>query len=165
VQAVSLGIDNLTTDVRIVPAAGGNPSSGLKDEFQAYLFEKRAVNTEIAVNDPAYLNIDYNIEIWLLAGYQISKVVEDVRQSIVKFGSPIYKDADGLYPNSFGKTVSLSRLYRALMDVNGVERALVNTPATDLTMPTYQIRELGSIAITANSGGTQSSYQNLSTEL
>lgn len=166
-QAVAAAVDNFTIDVRIVPATGGLPSAAFKAEVEAYLNgdSKKAVVTENKVSDPAYLNIDYDIDIWIADGFLRDQVIEQVRQAIVRFGSPIYRDADGLYPNDFGQVVALSKLSREIQNVRGIDRVVIQSPASDLTMPLYQIRNINSIAITANQGGTSVSRPILNFEL
>ncbi len=166
-QAVAVGIDNLTIDVRFVPASGGNPAAGFKAEVAAYLNgdDIRAILTEVRVSDPSYLDVGYDIEIWIADGYFRDQVIEQVRQAIVRFGSPTYRDADGLYPNEFGAVVALSKLSREIQNVKGIDRVVIDSPASDLTMPLYQIRNIASIAITANQGGTSVSRTILDFEL
>jgi len=164
-QSVAAGIDNLTIDVRFVPAIGGLPSTEFKAEVKAYLDVRRAVCTEIAVSDPTYYMIDYDVTIYVAPGYFAAAVVEQVRQAIVKFGSPNYRDANGLYPVAFGDDVSLGSLYVAILAVPGVIRAVVTLPAADIAIATTQIRDVNSIDIIAYEGNTSSSYLNLGTEL
>jgi len=164
-KSVAAGIDNLTTDIRFVPAIGGLPSAGFKAEVKTFLDLRRMVNTEIAVNDPVYYMIDYDVAIWVSPGYFAPGVVEQVRQAIVKYGSPIYRNEDGLYPNEFGEDISLGLLYVGIMGVSGVDKTTVTTPATDVPIAITQIREINSIDIITHEGSAQSSYLNLRKEL
>lgn len=164
-QATAVVTDSLTLSVRFVPATGGNPAQGFKDEVKTYLDPLKAVVREISVENPDYLATAYNVTIYVQDGYLREQVIEQARQAIVRFGSPIYRDSDGEYPNKFGATIALSRLYRELHAVPGIDRATITTPATDLTMPAYQIRSITSISITAYQGGTSVTRPNLSTEL
>lgn len=164
-QSIAVGIDNLTIDVRFVPANGGVPSTAFKDEVQAYLSLHKAVLTEIRVSDPTFLAVDYNVEIWIADGYLRDQVIEQVRQAIVRFGSATYRDADGIYPNGFGAVVALSKLSREIQNIKGIDRLVINSPATDLSMPLYQIRTINSIEITANQGNVSVSRTILNFEL
>ncbi|MGB5107334.1 MAG: baseplate J/gp47 family protein [Candidatus Zixiibacteriota bacterium] len=166
-QAVAVGIDNLTIDVRFVPATGGVPSAGFKAEIEAFLNQSdiKAVLTENKVSDPTFLAVDYDLEIWIADGYLRDQVIEQVRQAIVRFGSPIYRDSDGIYPNKFGQIVALSKLSREIQNVPGIDYLVINSPATDLTMPLYQIRDINSIVIASNLGGVYNSRTILNFEL
>lgn len=164
-QSIAVGIDNLTIDVRFVPANGGVPSTAFKDEVQAYLSLHKAVLTEIRLSDPTFLAVDYDVEIWIADGYLRDQVIEQVRQAIVRFGSATYRDADGIYPNGFGAVVALSKLSREIQNIKGIDRLVINSPATDLSMPHYQIRTINSIEITANQGNVSVSRTILNFEL
>ncbi len=162
-----VAVDKLTIDVRFVPATGGVPSAGFKQEIEAYLNQEdvAAILTEVRVSDPEFLAVDYDVDIWIADGYQRDQVIEYVRQAIVRFGSPTYRDADGLYPNQFGQIVALSKLSREIQNVAGIDYLVINSPVSDLSMPAYQIRSINSIEITANQGGTSVSRTILNFEL
>lgn len=164
-KSKACGIDNLTTDIRFVPAIGGLPSAGFKTEVKAFLDVRRMVNTEIVVNDPVYYMIDYDIEIWISPGFFAPGVVEQTRQAIVKYSSPIYQNEDGLYPNGFDQDIDIGSLYIAIRGVPGVDKAVVTTPATNIPIAITQIREINSIDIITHEGSSQSSYLNLRKEL
>lgn len=164
-KAAVTEVGTITAEVRIVPAAGGNPSTGLKQALKTELSDKRVVCNYLDVLDPIYNVVDIDLTIYVKDGYLVSKVVDAVRAALVTYLSPTYQDpTTGLYPHEFGRDVHLSDLYKAVASVAGVDYCEFTTPAADVDVEDYEIVDIGTLNITAYLGGVSSSWQNLSTE-
>jgi predicted phage baseplate assembly protein len=161
VKAAALEI-GLSVEVRIVPASGGAPPQGLKDELRAYLVERRTACTGLEVADPIYNYVDITLDLYIRLNYSRDAVVNEVRSSLASLLSPTYQDPhSGLYPHEFGRDVYLSDLYHAIESVPGVDRCDITEPLTNVTIEDNEIADIGSLNIAAHQGGETKSYLDL----
>lgn len=164
-KAAVTEVGTITAEVRIVPAAGGDPSTELKQALKEYLSDKRVVCNYLDVLDPIYNVVDIDLSIWVKDGHLVSKVVDAVRAALVTYLSPTYQDpTTGLYPHEFGRNVYTSDLVKIVASVSGVDHCSFTTPSADVDVEDYEIVDIGTLNITAYLGGVSSSWLNLSTD-
>lgn len=148
-----------TVRVMIVPRSGGVPPAGLKTELQEYLTEIFVVGKKVAVVDPSYFPIDITAEIFGLPGARSSEVLNTVRQKLVAFLSPAYQDPEtGLYPRVLKQHIELSQIYGLIQNTSGVDHCTITAPAGNITIPPYQIADLGSLDLTLTISGQEYRY-------
>lgn len=160
-KAAALEI-GLSVEVRIVPASGGLPPQGLKDELRAYLVERRTACTGLEVADPVYNYVDIILDLYIQTNYNRDSVINAVRSSLASLLSPAYQDPEtGLYPHEFGRDVYLSDLYHTIESVSGVDRCDISEPTANVTIENNEIADIGTLNITAHQGGETKSYLDL----
>jgi len=151
-----------TAKVMIVPRSGGYPSSGLKSALQDYLSERIVIGRRVEVIDPQYYAITITATVHVAAGALPSQVADDIRRKLVAYLSPAYQDpATGLYPRVLKQNIYLSKIYSLIMSTDGVTYCTVTEPTGDITIPTYQIADLGAVNLTVNTPTDEYSYQGL----
>lgn len=151
-----------TAKVMIVPRSGGYPSSGLKSALQDYLTERIVVGRRVEVIEPQYYPITVTAIVQVTSGALPSQVADDIRRKLVAYLSPAYQDPEtGLYPRVLKQNIYLSRIYNLIMTTAGVTYCTVSEPAGDITIPSYQIADLGVINLTVSTPTEEYSYQGL----
>lgn len=144
--------------VMIVPAPGGYPPQGFKDELNTYLDGLRMVCTFIEVVDPIYVPIDITATVYARSNYTSDQVASAVRTSLIRLLSANYQDSSGIYPREFGEDVRLSKIYEAICSSIGVSYCQITVPIGDITIDPHEISDVGDISLTINLGNTSTSY-------
>jgi uncharacterized phage protein gp47/JayE len=141
--------------VYVAPTGGGPPTTLLKQRVLAYLEDKKMVNAHISIADPEYVPISIVADIFVADQFTQTAVSNAVRNAL---GG--YLDFDNV---EFGQRLTLSDVYRAVMEVPGVQygsisllaETVVGAGTDDIVLLPSQIPTGlgGSIAVNVTGGG------------
>lgn len=127
---------------------------GVKGNVQAYLEPRKMIGTVVTIADPTYLNVDVTVDINVLPTYRRTVVINEVTKSITALFN--YDRMD------FGSRITLSAVYKAMNQTEGVDYGFVytlgaapSTPGTaaDVVATNAQIPQAGTITVRNATGG------------
>jgi uncharacterized phage protein gp47/JayE len=142
--------------VRVAPvnAPGSNASAAVKAAVSTYLDPRKLIGTVVTVGDPTYVAVDITADINVLPTYRR----DTVRQAVINALTLVF-DYNAV---DFGSRVTLSRVYRAINETEGVDYAYVYTldrvpsvagVAADEVMADNEIPVVGTITLRNVTGG------------
>jgi len=146
-QAVSTGPNAVTVRLAPINAPGGTAPANVKTAVLNYLEPRKMIGTTVTIGDPDYVEVDIDAEIHVLPTYRR----ETVRQAVVRSLNAIFEYSSV----DFGKRISLSRVYRAINETEGVDYGVVRMlgapgvpdTADDVPMTNSQIPVVGTITV------------------
>jgi len=97
----------------IAPVGGGLPSSTLKTRVQNYLNERMMIGASCVVEDPVYVPAEVTLTVYVLPSFGQASVRTNVRNAIAALFD--------FTTVSFGSRISIGDVFRAAMDVQGVD--------------------------------------------
>lgn len=132
---------------------GGVVPDATKTAVLNYLEPRKMIGTNVIIEDPVYAEVDIEVDITVLPTYRR----ETVKQAVLRSLNQVFD-----YPNvDFGSRVTLSRVYRAVYNTEGVDygtvRMLGLSPGVldeeaDVTMTSAEIPVAGDITVNAAGG-------------
>lgn len=135
----------------IAPLGGGAPTTSLKNDVQNYLADKKMIGTSITVVDPTYVPVNITLApLNVLPQYSrtlVRQAAENALADLFDFNSV-----------TFGQRVTLSSVYRALANVEGLDYVVVTVLSTtgsglaDIELDPDQIPSLGTVTSTLTGG-------------
>lgn len=136
----------------IAPSGGGAPPASLKNNVQNYLVDKKMAGTTITVGEPTYTPVNIIVSpLHVLPQYNRSQTETAVRNRLGALFA--------LSEVDFGFRVTLSAVYKAINEIEGVDYAVlfalhvgVTASLGDVLLEPHQIPVLGNLSI-ASSGG------------
>lgn len=115
-KANAFGLTPNNVTVYIAPSGGGIPTQQLKQRVLAYLADKKVgPNTQVIVTDPTYVPVNISVDIMVRPEYAQSPVLNAVKNALIDLLS--FANVD------FGMLLTVSDVYAALMQVDGVQYA------------------------------------------
>jgi hypothetical protein len=155
-KATAYGTYYTMVHVPIAPVGGGLPSTALKTRTQNYLSQRMMIGASCIVEDPVYANCECALTVYVLSSFGQAGVRTNVRNEI-----------EALFDFttvSFGSRISIGDVFRAAMDVQGVDyinltmlRKIGDVPAIEDIVPTpIQLPQLldANLTVTAVGGLT-----------
>ncbi|HET7110119.1 MAG TPA: putative baseplate assembly protein [Gemmatimonadales bacterium] len=145
-KALAEATSSTAVTVRIAPvnAPGSVASAAVKTAVTNYLEPRKMIGVTVTIGDPVYVPVDIEVDIQVLPTYRRQTVQDAVLRSL----SAIFD----YYAVDFGKRITLSRIYRAIYETEGVDYGTVSLPAADVVMTTTQIPTAGTITVNATGG-------------
>lgn len=132
----------------------GVSSAAVKTAVANYLEPRKMIGATVTITDPAYVNVDVTVDINVLPTYRRSVVINEVTKNLTAVFD--YDRVD------FGSRVTLSAVYRAMNETEGVDYGFVytlgaapSTPGTaaDVVAAANQIPQDGTITVRNATGG------------
>lgn len=131
---------------------------GVKGAVMAYLEGRKMIGTTVTLTDPDYKKVDVTVTVEVLPTYRRSTVVDELSKNLSAVFSFDVVD--------FGTPISLSRIYRAISETEGVDYGTVTTlgaqgaggtpapagVAANVVMAPGQIPTLGTVTVNATGG-------------
>lgn len=111
--------------IYIAPVEGGLPDQTLKDSVKAYLDERKMVGTVVSIENPAYLDVNIEVEVIVLDQYSQTEVRGRVLSRLRQMLS--YRNV------GFGTRVPLSVVFATLHGTEGVAYATISVLSSTLT--------------------------------
>ena len=141
--------------VRIAPvnAPGSNASAAVKAAVANYLEPRKMIGTTVTIADPVYVEVDVTADIVVMPTYRR----DAVRQAVINNLTLVF-DYNAV---DFGGRVTMSRVYRAINETEGVDYGTVsmldNAPgvpgtAADVPMNADEIPVVGTVTVNATGG-------------
>jgi len=112
-KATAYGTYYTMVHVPIAPVGGGLPSSTLKTRVQNYLNERMMIGASCVVEDPVYVPAEVTLTVYVLPSFGQASVRTNVRNAIAALFD--------FTTVSFGSRISIGDVFRAAMDVQGVD--------------------------------------------
>jgi uncharacterized phage protein gp47/JayE len=136
----------------IAPVGGGAPSVALQNAVLNYLTNRKMINASVTIGVPTYVPITVSINpLHVLPQYNRSAVETAVRNRVA--------DLFAADRGDFGTRVTLSLVYRAITEVEGVDYAVLtalNSTGTgtlgDVVLNANEIPSVGTITVTSSGG-------------
>lgn len=156
------GNDATTTVAALTAAVNVLAPSITNSAYTGYLDDKKMVTTSVVILAPQYNNgsttttgyvpCNANVSVWVLPQYQQSAVQSAVMAAIKSLF--LFSVVD------FGYRISLSSVYHACMNVEGVDYVIVNglyrnevsSIAGDIVCANYEIPQAYQVTVVANGG-------------
>jgi uncharacterized phage protein gp47/JayE len=154
-KAIATATSPTAVTVRIAPvnAPGSNASAAVKAAVLNYLNPRKMIGTTVTIGDPSYVEIDVTADIVVLPTYRR----DAVRQAVINALTLAF-DYNAV---DFGDRVTMSRIYRAIYETEGVDYGTVSmldlapgTPLTaaDIVMAADEIPVVGTVTVNATGG-------------
>lgn len=135
----------------IAPVGGGAPTTTLKNAVANDLANKRMINTSLTVGDPTYVPVNVTVDpLNVLPQYNRQTVELAVKNAIA--------DVFTIENVDFGYRVTLSQIYRAIQNVEGVDYAVVTVLSTtgagltDVLVADNEIPTDGTVTVNSTGG-------------
>lgn len=136
----------------IAPTGGGAPSTTLQNSVLNDLSTKKMINTSLTVQAPTYVPINVTIDpVNVLPQYDRQEVETAVFNAVI--------DVFDVANVDFGYRVTLSQIYRAIQNVEGVDYAVVTVLSLtaaglsqEILVGEGEIPEPGTITVNATGG-------------
>jgi hypothetical protein len=135
----------------VAPVGGGAPSQALKDLVANELADKKMINTSLTVGDPTYVPINVTVN-------PLNVLPQYSRQTVETAVSNAIAEVFTVENVDFGYRVTLSQIYRAIQNVEGVDYAVITVLSTtgsglaDVLVADNEIPTDGTIAVTSTGG-------------
>lgn len=154
-KSIATATSPTAVTVRVAPvnAPGSNASAAVKAAVLNYLNPRKMIGTTVTIGDPSYVEIDVTADIVVLPTYRR----DAVRQAVINALTLVF-DYNAV---DFGDRVTMSRVYRAIYETEGVDYGTVSmldlapgTPgtATDIAMAADEIPVVGTVTVNATGG-------------
>lgn len=154
-KAMAIATSPTAVEVRLAPFnnPGGTTSAAVKAAVLSYINPRKMIGTTVTTADPTYVDIDVTADIVVLATYRR----DTVRQAVINALTSVFNDT----VVDFGGRVTLSRVYRAIHNTEGVDYGTVTmldaapgTPGTaaDVVMADTEIPVVGTVTVNATGG-------------
>jgi uncharacterized phage protein gp47/JayE len=135
----------------IAPVGGGAPSTALKNSVLNDLSTKKMIGTSLTAIDPTYVAINVTVN-------PLNVLPQYNRQTVETAVANAVTNVFAIENVDFGYRVTLSQIYRAIQEVEGVDYAVVTVLSTtgsglaDVTVADDEIPTDGTISITSTGG-------------
>jgi len=150
-----------TVAIQVVPADGGIPSEGLKEDILEYMANRKNAMHTLNILNPEYVYVDVNCQVAPAPGRNFTNDVKDiVIETIQDYLDPLKKDDQSLYYlNGWGNLLKKNLLEADIFDLQN--RSLVgdveitvfkrSTDATgddNIQLGETEIAQIGNIVVT-----------------
>jgi phage-related baseplate assembly protein len=125
----------------IAPDGGGMPSQLLKDQVLAFLNERKLLTVTVHVNDPVYVPVNIEAEIYVFRNYDRYEVLDAV---LAKLSDYLAFDKV-----RFGQDIYFSDLVALIDGVEGVSHVVMSHPTSDVAINAGELAVEGSTQITS----------------
>jgi uncharacterized phage protein gp47/JayE len=154
-KAIAIATSPTDVELRLAPVnnPGGTVSAAVEAAVLNYINPRKMIGTTVTAADPVYVDIDVTADIVVLPTYRR----DTVKQAVVNAVTAVFGD-DVV---DFGKRVTLSQVYSAINNTEGVDYGTVSmldaapgTPGTaaDVVMANIEIATAGTVTINATGG-------------
>jgi len=127
--------------VVIAPDGGDAPSQLLKDQVLAFLDERKLLTVTVHVNDPVYIPVNIQAEIYVFRNHDRYQVLDTVLAKVSD-----YLAFDRV---RFGQDIHFSHLVALVDGVEGVSHVVMTNPTADVAIHPGQLAVEGTTNITA----------------
>jgi hypothetical protein len=134
----------LAPEINTTGARSDDGSASLLNHATAHLEQRRLVGAVFAIFNPVYVPVSVSAT---------ARVYDNFHQNSVRIAlDAAVQDFFSFENQRFGKPVTLSDLYRALMDVEGVRSLQFSAPADDVELSPGQLAVAGTVTLTMLGG-------------
>ncbi len=112
--------------VYLIPTDGDYTSQATKNEVEEYLSERVLLTTQLFIEDPSYIEVDLTVDLYIRDGFDENTIHQEAHDRL--------DDLLSIQKRDFKDSLYLSNVTYTLMNIGGVNNAVVQHPEEDIIL-------------------------------